>query len=533
MRRRIRKSSLVAALMAAVMLALGAPEAFARGGGGGARGGGGGFRGGGGGGGFRGGGGYGGGGYRPANMGGYHPSTGFAGGGYRPQTNNFVNRAPANNFTNRAPINNGNINRGGNTFNNRPINVNNNNFNRVGGNNNFAGNYHNGVYNRANYPYHSNWVNGYWGAHYPGYRHYPYGGYGGWGYGGYGGWGYGLAGLGIGLGLGYGLAGGWGYNPYSYGWGYSSYSNPFYGYAASGIPYNGGAVATTAYDYQQPIDPAAVAPAADTVEPAMSALDQARDTFKQGDYPGTLALLDQTIKATPNDANAHEFRGVTLFALGQYKDSSTSLYAVLSAGPGWDWTTLISLYPDVDTYTAQLRTLEKYRTDNPSDAASRFVLAYLYTTQGSAEAAAAEYNEIVKLMPNDPLIKRLARVTTEENTPPPADAAAANNSAAAAAPAAPPIPPGAELVGTFTAKPSNDVTITLERTADGNFTWTVNNKGQAKPLKGTSTYQDGVLALNQTDGPPLAGRVLWDGTNKFNFRLVGNGNEDPGLNFSK
>ena len=46
------------------------------------------------------------------------------------------------------------------------------------------------------------------------------------------------------------------------------------------------------------------------------------------------------------------------------------MYAVLSVGPGWDWTTLISLYPNVDVYTAQLRALEDYCKANPQSASA-------------------------------------------------------------------------------------------------------------------------------------------------------------------
>ena len=44
-----------------------------------------------------------------------------------------------------------------------------------------------------------------------------------------------------------------------------------------------------------------------------------------------------------------------LFALKRYDEAAAALYAVLSVGPGWDWTTLISLYADPETYTQQLR----------------------------------------------------------------------------------------------------------------------------------------------------------------------------------
>jgi hypothetical protein len=62
----------------------------------------------------------------------------------------------------------------------------------------------------------------------------------------------------------------------------------------------------------------------------------------------------------PKDAATHEFRSLTQFALGKYQEAAATIYAVLAVGPGWDWTTLSSMYPDIDTYTAQLRKLEEY-----------------------------------------------------------------------------------------------------------------------------------------------------------------------------
>ena len=43
-----------------------------------------------------------------------------------------------------------------------------------------------------------------------------------------------------------------------------------------------------------------------------------------------------------------------LFALQKYPESAAAIYAVLSAGPGWDWTTMSGLYPNVNVYTQQL-----------------------------------------------------------------------------------------------------------------------------------------------------------------------------------
>ena len=51
-------------------------------------------------------------------------------------------------------------------------------------------------------------------------------------------------------------------------------------------------------------------------------------------------------------ATLHEFLALVFFAQGKYDQAAAPLYAVLSVGPGWDWTTLSGMYPDVDTYTA-------------------------------------------------------------------------------------------------------------------------------------------------------------------------------------
>ena len=54
-----------------------------------------------------------------------------------------------------------------------------------------------------------------------------------------------------------------------------------------------------------------------------------------------------------------------LFAQGKYEQAAAPLYAVLSVGPGWDWTTLSGMYPDVDTYTGQLRSPGSLRQGEP------------------------------------------------------------------------------------------------------------------------------------------------------------------------
>ena len=57
-------------------------------------------------------------------------------------------------------------------------------------------------------------------------------------------------------------------------------------------------------------------------------------------------------------------------------------------GPGWDWATLIGLYPNINVYTASSAPPGLMLSANPQSSTSRFVLAYHYLTQGHIDAAA-------------------------------------------------------------------------------------------------------------------------------------------------
>ena len=293
-------------------------------------------------GGFHGGGG-GGGGFHGGGGGGFHPAAvhpagrGFASAGAHPGLG-----APAfhGSPAMSAP-------RTINNFGNRGVTINRStsitNVNRV---NNFNGGY---GWRGAYGGYHSGWVHGYWNGHY-----WP-GGYGyGSGYPGYG-WGIaaaGLGGFGLGLGLGAGI-GSWGYGSSLYNMGYSNYNNPYYATAPVGA---GQLVGAGPYDYGQPIDTQAPPPQQAVADAATQTFDAAREAFKAGDSKQALALVDQALKSMPNDATLHEFRALALFALGQFEQAAVPLYAVLSNGPGWDWTTLAKpLIPASSVYTAQLR----------------------------------------------------------------------------------------------------------------------------------------------------------------------------------
>ena len=193
----------------------------------------------------------------------------------------------------------------------------------------------------AYWGYHQGWANGYWHGYHDNNN-----------------WGWGSFATGAAAGV-----TAWALGSSFYNWGYASYANPYYAEAAMAQPIVieqtvvGGEPQTVTvpaytYDYSQPIDTQSAPPPAEVADPAIAKFDSARAAFGSGDYAGALRLTDEALKVLPNDATLHEFRALVLFAVGKYDLAAGPLYAVLSVGPGWDWTTMAGLYPDIDVYTA-------------------------------------------------------------------------------------------------------------------------------------------------------------------------------------
>ena len=485
----------------------------------------------------------------------------------RPNIGNNVNRPINSGNTNiNRPTNNIGNNIGSNNIVNRPTNITNNsitnvsrnninniaNVNRPGGGYGYGGGYGGGY--RGGYGgyrpnpyagYHAGWVNGSWNGNY----RRGIGWNTGWGWNN---WGLNAMGLGVGIGI-----ASWGMGSLWNNWGYSSFVNPYY-MPMTVVQPTTVVVQPVAYDYSRPLDLTSPAPAQSVVEQAVASLDSARGAFQSGDYAQALKLADQAIQQTPNDPTLHEFRAMCLFALGRYDEAAVPMYTVLSTGPGWDWTTMASLYPNVNVYTQQLRTLEAYCTANPQAASARFLLAALYMTQGSNDAAAGILKQVVALQPRDTLSAQLLASLTSaaaaEQTPAqpaaaqppaaPAEAAAQPGGRTRASSAArrgagtrrarvPTDPVPARFLGAWTASPAKDVTISLALEQGKGFTWKVTDRGQSRQFQGQATFDKDVLALAPPDQPPMVGTVTWKDDAHFQFKAVGAPANDPGLAFSK
>lgn len=323
------------------------------------------------------------------------------------------------------------------------------------------------------------------------------------------------------------------------GWwfGYYPYDNP---YATSQVVY------TSSYDYSEPLivyadspesdavglsstaysEPASSEAVPDVSSPALQAFDSARQSFNAGKYEDALKQVDEAIGDMPRDAVLHEFRALTLFALGKYQDCAATLYAVLSAGPGWDWTTMSGLYPSVDVYTTQLRALEQFQRDQPDDPAGHLILAYHYLTAGHTDEAMDQLKILDRLTPNDPVVRSLrlqidpdAEVTVEEKqSVPPLEANLVKK---------------ADVLGEWTATRDDGSTFGLKLTDDDQFAWTYSVGNTSQTISGSYALdEESVLTMDTGDSGMMFAQLVPEESG-FKFYLLGDTQGQEPLSFNR
>ncbi len=346
----------------------------------------------------------------------------------------------------------------------------------------------------------------------------------------------------------------WGANALLPSWGYSSgysYENPYY--TSSAQPYYDYSqpVAMTTYNVQAP-DQTAVdgQPAPPSPEPpeqtaANQLFDQAREAFKNGDYATALRADEQAIQKFPKDPVMHEFAALCFFATGDYHRAAAVLNSLLAAAPGMDWTTMVSLYPDADTYTRQLRTLEAHCRAQPDDAAAAFVLGYHYLVLGYNDAATKVMEHVVSLKPGDLVAKQILDALKQQSpagpsaAPAPADqtggtAAPADQTARAVALGGQAAAgPSTDLVGHWSAQ-RDGTTFDLTIDEKSHFTWNATTPGKPPiTLDGTLTTTNDMLILESKDKGSMVGRVTSGGPDQFQFVSTDGPPNDKGLSFRR
>jgi tetratricopeptide (TPR) repeat protein len=315
----------------------------------------------------------------------------------------------------------------------------------------------------------------------------------------------------------------WGANALASTFGYGDYSNPYYEEGQT-------------FSYDEPIvslpaEAPATAPEqqASSLPPGVSQeavdkFDQARAAFREGMYEKALKLTDEAAIHLPHDAVLHEFRSLVLFALKRYPESAAAIHAVLAVGPGWDGKTLSSLYPDMETYTAQLRACEAYRNSNQQAADVHFLLGYHYLTCGYPEESAREFRKASELKPKDAVAASLAATLS----PRPAEA-----SAAPAPESAPkPIPPD-EITGAWNASGTRSSKYSMNLQKDGAFTWAFTRGSKKEGVKGVYTVEGNILAMEPDTGGVMLAEIAVKDPDNLHFKMIGGAANDPGLEFRR
>jgi hypothetical protein len=254
--------------------------------------------------------------------------------------------------------------------------------------------------------------NGFAAAHHYGYGYGHHSGWGGWNHHGWGGWGwknpyffypgfgYPFFGQGFGYGwqgllgtfaygLGYGVGncyGGYGYGYPGYSYGYSGYGYG-YPYSNSYSPYM--TYFTNAIDVPNVIptstalvstDPTAVgnnAPAS-----VASFVDQGETAFRSGDFNGAVHAWRHAAVDDSQNPVLTMMLGQAFFATGKYDEAAGAIQMAMQQIPKEKWGVVVSNYKDLygsaQSFTDQLRALEKAVRDKPQDPAQRFLLGFQY-----------------------------------------------------------------------------------------------------------------------------------------------------------
>ena len=347
----------------------------------------------------------------------------------------------------------------------------------------------------------------------------------------------------------------WGLNRagYLFGWGnyYNPYPVPVYDVGGTVIDYSEPLVSYAPMEeYYLPADPAVgdtgvviasdsdesieaasdVAPASDLPPDAVSNFESARLEFKDGNYEQALTDIDQAIASLPKDAVLHEFRSLTLFALGRYRESTAAIHAVLAVGPGWNWTTMSGLYRSTEEYTKQLRALEQHARDNTDAADDRFLLAYHYMTLGHIEPAKNMLNSVLMREPKDTVAADMMRLIGGEvpdsvaTRRPPADSGSAPSGATKAT--------EADLLGSWASTGPGEAKFALTLTEEGEFSWEYTSGSDKQQIKGVFVVDDGVLAMEPDSGGVMLANV-WNQDQGFRFDPVGSNDPNASIAFGR
>ena len=134
--------------------------------------------------------------------------------------------------------------------------------------------------------------------------------------------------------------------------------------------------------------------------------------FRNGKYALALTIMKQ-FNETKSDGIADQFLALCLFAQGDYLKSAESEYAAASQTPLFHWEQLRSYYGDPGAYGQQYQRLKDVVADKDSNHSLRFLLGCHHLMLGHRESASREFEFVLTKLPNDPVVRRLLRISQQ------------------------------------------------------------------------------------------------------------------------
>jgi hypothetical protein len=128
---------------------------------------------------------------------------------------------------------------------------------------------------------------------------------------------------------------------------------------------------------------------------------QAVGAFQSGDYRGSLKQSAHAAIDNPQDPGVHLLLALSMFAQGNYDGAAMEAHAIAAMGKTPDWATLYGYYGNIKPFTDQLTALEKDVGKNPTSPTSRFLLGFLYLSEGHKDAAQTQLLKALTLETHD------------------------------------------------------------------------------------------------------------------------------------
>ncbi len=208
-------------------------------------------------------------------------------------------------------------------------------------------------------------------------------------------------------GLGWNWGGwGWGWGWPQWGWGYGNWGGYGYGYGDYDT-YYGAAVAG------QPVQQITViAPTPEQVQTAQDFYSDAWTAFQTGQYQEAIRLCQHAMVDNPRDPDVILLMAQSLFAIGEYDQAAEAVKMAVQLLPQDQWGTIAknyaNYYPNIEDYTAQLRSLETAsRTATQPNPALNVLLGYHYGYLGHPRQAVAQLDTALDARPEDAAAQEL------------------------------------------------------------------------------------------------------------------------------